>query len=325
MARATTKKSNTRRARASNVGSTSKKPAGKNTVTPATEVASMLAEAPKRATSSSWQLLLRALRLWQQHWRTLLVYLLVLAGLNLLLVHNFGTDIATLKSQVQQSIGGNAPARSLTTYALFVGGSSSTAQGAAAVYQYLLIILASLSTIWLLRQLMSNTTPTLRVRDAFYQGMYPLIPFILVLLVLSLELLPLVIGTFIYTVVVQNGIAVGVLQDSIWLLVLVFGAMLSLWLVAGSLFGMYIATLPNMAPVQALRNARKLARGQRPNIIRKAVFLVVLFLVVGAIVLVPVIAIAPVLAGATLFTLSILALPAAHSYLYMMYRELLDD
>jgi hypothetical protein len=188
------------------------------------------------------------------------------------------------------------------------------------------IIVASLSSIWLLRQLMSDKTALkVRVRDAFYQGMYPLVPFVLVLVVLTLELIPLVVGAFIYTIVVQNGIAVGALQDFVWLLVLLLGATITIWLLAGSLFGIYIATLPNMTPVLALRNARKLARGQRPNIIRKLLFLFVALLLVGAVVLIPIIAVLPVIAGVALFMLGVLALPAIHSYLYVMYRELLND
>jgi hypothetical protein len=322
MARATTKKSNTRRTRAA---TSSKQPAVEKRAASLPKTVPKAIQPARTAFPNSWQLLVRTWRFWRQHGRVLIVYLLVLAGLNLLLVHNFGTDIATLKSQVQQATGGNAPAGSLTTYALFVGSSGSSAQGAAAVYQYLLLVIASLSFIWLLRQLLSDKAGLrLRVRDAFYQGMYPLIPFVLVLLVLTLELIPLILGTFIYTVIVQNGIAVGAVQAIIWLLVLLAGAITSLWLLAGSLFGIYIVTLPNMTPVLALRNARQLSRGQRSNIIRKSLFLMALFLLVSAVVLVPVIAIAPVLAGVALFALGVLALPAAHSYFYMMYRELLS-
>jgi hypothetical protein len=180
-----------------------------------------------------------------------------------------------------------------------------------------------LSSIWLLRQLLSDKG-IVRVRDAFYQGMYPLVPFLLVLLVLSLELMPLIIGVFIFTVVVQNGIAVGALQVMLWLLLLLVCATITLWLLASTAFAMYIVTLPKMTPVLALRNARQLSQGQRPNIIRKSLFLVLLFLIASAVVLVPVIAIVPVIAGVVLFILGVLVLPAGHSYFYMMYRELLS-
>jgi hypothetical protein len=241
-------------------------------------------------------------------------------------VHNFGGDVSQLKGQVSQLLGGSTAVNNLATYAVFLGNSSGAAEGAAAVYQYVLFIIVSLSMIWLLRQLLSQNPPArLRVRDAFYQGMYPLVPFVLVLLVLTLELIPFVVGTFIYATVVQNGIAIGAAQDMAWLLVLLVGAFISLWLIATHFFAIYIVTLPQMTPVLALKNARQLSRGQRPNIIRKFFALLLICVLVSLVLLLPVIALVPLLTGLLFFILSVLATPFIHSYMYTMYRELLHE
>ncbi len=325
MASTPTKKTNTRRTRAARGQKPPARPHKVATSARRTSDEELVSRPVRPKFPNSWQILLTTLRFWGRHGQVLAIYVLVLAGLSLLLVHNFGADVSALKSQVSQYVGTSAPVGSLATFALYLGNSGSSAQGAAGVYQYLLLIIASLSMIWLLRQLLSDNPPaTLRVRDAFYQGMYPLIPFVLVLLVLSLELLPLIIGSFFYTTVVQNGIAVGAVQDIAWLLVLVVGAVISLWLLATSFFAIYIVTLPNMTPVLALRNARQLSRGQRANIIRKSIVLMVLLLLVSAVLLLPVIAVLPRLAGVVLFSIGVIAVPFVHSYFYTLYRELLQ-
>jgi hypothetical protein len=320
------------RSKSSRRGRAAKRPvrAASPTTKPAAEPVTPPAAAPREARAgsfpNSWQLLAGTWRFWRSNARVLSIYLLVVAVLSLFLVHNFGADATQLKSQVSDLLGGNASINNLATYAAFVSSSTGSAQGAASVYQYVLLVIVSLSTVWLLRQLLSDKPPAkLRVRDSFYQGMYPLVPFVLVLVVLTLLLVPLALGAFIYSTVVQNGVAVGVLQDFLWLLVLVLGAVISFWLLATYYFAVYIVTLPNMTPIPALRNARQLSRGQRPNIIRKALILALVCLLVSMIVLLPTIAIVPSLSGLMFFILSVIALPFIHSYMYVMYRELLHE
>ena len=88
--------------------------------------------------------------------------------------------------------------------------------------------------------------------------MYPLIPFILVLLVCCLQLLPLIIGSSLYSLVVSNGIAVQPIEKFVWALLFASLALLSLYMITSSLFALYISTLPDMTPMKALRSAREL-------------------------------------------------------------------
>lgn len=302
MATAGTKEKSTRRTRAA------KMTAQKKSVTSPKLAAPTATPAKKTVHKfpNSWQLLQRTVLFWRHHAKPLAIYMLVILGLNLLLVHNFSTSAAPFQTQLTQFF--------------------SAAQGNVAVYQYILFIIVSLSMIWLLRQLLSDQPPQeLRVRDAFYLGMYPLIPFVLVLLVLTLTLIPLFIGLYLYTVVVQGGIAVGAVQNVIWLAVLLLGAAISCWLFMTYFFAIYIVTLPNMTPVRALRSAKQLSRGRRPNILRKALILLLVVLLTSTILLLPVLGILPKLVGLWLFILSVAALPFIHSYQYALYRELLDE
>ncbi len=78
-----------------------------------------------------------------------------------------------------------------------------------------------------------------------------------------------------------------------------------------------------MKPMQALRSARELVRFRRWSIMRKLILLPILTILVGAIIIIPLIIINPLLAEWVFYILSLAALPLAHSYLYQLYRKLL--
>ena len=119
-----------------------------------------------------------------------------------------GTDVSTLKHSLSQVFTGHFGflASGLSVFTVLVGSAGNGSSQTAGAYQLFLAIIASLAVIWALRQVLAGASP--RIRDAYYRGMYPLIPFILVLLVIGLQLIPLLIGSTLYSLVINNGIAV---------------------------------------------------------------------------------------------------------------------
>ncbi len=270
-----------------------------------------------------WQLLDKLRQHVSSHWRFWLKYIVLLAALNVLLVHNLGNDIATLKSQLASFLGANSAATGLGTYTLLLA-NNSTASGSAGVYQYILLIIGSLAAIWSLRQFMSDQPPaTLRLRDSFYRGMFPLVPFVLVLIVLSLELIPVILTGTLYGIVSNGGIIRTWYEQVLFLVIFFAGLGVTIWLLMRSVFALYIVTLSDMTPLRALRDASQIVRGRQLNVIRKIVFLLVLLLVVSMALLLPVIFLVPVATQWVFFVLSMVALPFVHAYLYSFYRELL--
>jgi hypothetical protein len=286
---------------------------------PSTPAAATVAAVP----ASVWQLLRRTLAYGRQHWQFWLRFVLLFVVLNLLLVHNVANDVASLKSQLASFLGANSPATGLGTYALLLTTSSS-ASGAAGAYQYLLLVIGSLAAIWSLRQFMSDQPPaTLRLRDSLYRGMAPLVPFVLVLIVLSLEFIPVVLSGGLYGVVASGGILRTWFEQLLFLAIFFAGLGLTIWLLMRSIFALYIVTLPDMTPIRALRDANQIVKGRQLNIIRKLVFLLAMLLLGSMVVLLPVIFVAPAATQWVFFLLSVAALPFIHAYLYSLYRELL--
>jgi hypothetical protein len=180
-----------------------------------------------------------------------------------------------------------------------------------------------LAIIWALRQVLAGST--LRIRDAYYRGMYPLIPFILVLLLVGLQLLPLLIGSSLYSLVITNGIAVHAIEKIFWGLLFAGLALLSFYLISSSLIALYIVTLPDMTPLKALRSARELVRGQRWAVMRKILALPIILIIVAALIMLPIILLLTSLAQWIFFLLTMFAIAAINIYMYSLYRELLND
>lgn len=274
-----------------------------------------------------WRISGRAgLTLWRS--KRLFIGIIGIYGiLNLILVQGFAssTDVGSIKTDVTQAIGGHAGqlASGVVAFAELVGSAGNSSSATAGAYQLFLFLLASLATIWAFRQLSNGSK--LRIRDAYYLGLYPLVPFMLILAVICIQLIPLVLGVTIYQLVVANGIAVNGTETLVWALFAGLLALLSLYMITSSIFAAYIVTLPDMTPMKALRSARELVRYRRWTVLRKVLFLPILLLVVAAIITMPIILIVTPLAAWIFFILTMLAVAAVHGYLYTLYRELLNE
>lgn len=272
-----------------------------------------------KLTKSSFRLI------WQNK-KLLLGITLVYGILNLIFVRGIagGVDLNSLKESFDQAFSGHfgSVASGFGVFITLLGSSGNSSNETAGAYQAFLGLVASLVIIYALRQLAAGSN--LRIRDAYYQGTYPLVPFILVLLFIGVQLIPMLAGVTIYSLVVQSGIAVGGGQ-LVWLVFCLLLSSLSVYFIASSIFALYIVTLPDMTPINALRSASDLVRYRRGSVIRKLLWLPFVLLVIAGIVMIPIIIWLTALAQWAFFILAMLALLAVHTYMYTLYRELLND
>lgn len=206
---------------------------------------------------------------------------------------------------------------------LFGGGGNNNTLPNASFYQSILLVICSLALIWVFRQKQAKEPAS--TKQAFYQGMYPLIPFVLVVFIMGLQVFPMVVGSFLYSTLVSNGILVHAWERFAALAVFMLGAWWSLRMMTSSLFAMYIVTLPDMTPLRALRSANELVRGRRLMIWRKLILLPVTLLVCTTIAVLPFLLFLTPFTVWVFFILSTAWFVVAHSYLYTLYRELLTN
>jgi len=274
---------------------------------------------------SAFGLFRQSLSLLRRNWRTLGGIVLIYGFLQVILVGglNSGLKLDKLKDSLPIGIGG-VQEQLLTGVALFsillssAGGSDDAGKS---VYQLLLVLVVSLAVIWALRQIQAGHKP--KVKEAFYRGMYPLIPFILVLLVILLQLLPVALGSYLFGAVMSGGIAVTALEQVLWTLLFASLLLLSAYMACSSIFALFIVTLPDMTPMKALRSARQLVLHRRWLVIRKVLFLPLAVLLLMAVVIIPIIIFLTPLTEPVFFVLSMAVLALIISYMYTMYRELL--
>ncbi len=278
--------------------------------------------------TGSFRLLYRSIRLLFRHWRVFGGAILIYLFLTLLLVKGFGvtSGIGELKQTLNEFFADQSSSGFITNVTLFsvlLSNANSVSSEVAGAYQSFLLILMSLVFIWTLRQVMSDKKNKVTVKDGFYKAMYPLIPFVLVLLVIGLQLLPLGVANFLYATVISGGLAVTGLEVALWLTLIFLLVLLSLYMLTSSVFALYIVTLPDVRPMVALRSARELVRYRRWSVMRKVVFMPIALLLISALIIIPILIVSPVVAEWLFFVMSMCALAVAHGFLYSLYREML--
>lgn len=142
-----------------------------------------------------WRSLTHLTQNWKIYGGILLVYSVVL----LLLVKGFAatSGLTDVKTTVESSTGGKSVGLDIGVQMFGVLVSKSgPASEVAGLYQTILFLIVSLALVWALRQTHLNKKP--KIREAFYKGMYPLIPYILVIAMIGLQLIPLLLANMLF-------------------------------------------------------------------------------------------------------------------------------
>lgn len=274
---------------------------------------------------SVWQLSRETLDLLLNNKKLFFGITIIYGILDIVLANQWASaaNISTFKTEVRSVFSGHASAIG-TSFGTFIslGSSSNTGTNSpSGVYEFILLVIASLAIIWAIRRVKSQKN-RIRIRDAYYKGMFPLIRFILVVAVIGVQLLPIIIGSALYATANANGIAVGQLQRALFLLVFAIFTMVSLYWLSASIFGLYEVTKPGATPGQALKQARHTVRQVRWLLVRKVMFLPIALLVVGVAISIPFVLWLAPLIQVIYFMLSIIAVPIVHVYLTNLYGVL---
>jgi hypothetical protein len=266
---------------------------------------------------------LAALKIFQTYWRTLGGIVLVYLILNVVFtsgISSVSNSFSNIKDDLDTG-GGHALWRAAGGFGSLIGsaGSSSSATGSA--LQSMLLVIESLVIIWALRHLLSGQAVS--VKMAYYRSMAPLIPFLLVICVIIIQLLPVTVGATILAAVATSVLTSATAATIVTAILFVILAAWSFYMVSASIFAIYIVTLPDMQPRPALRSAKELVMFRRTAVIRKVLFLPLFILFVMAVVIVPLIVFAKIIVVPVFYALSMISILYAHTYLYSLYRELL--
>jgi hypothetical protein len=276
----------------------------------------------RKAVPGSFRLSIQVVKAITRHWKKLGGIVLVYLILNILFasgISDVSSKFSTIKIELQT---GHDLARATAGFATLVGTSGASGSSTGSSLQAVLIIIESLVIIWALRHLLSGQT--ISVKQAYYQAMAPLIPFILVIAFIIIQLLPVTIGAAVLAAVITSVITNMTIATIASVIIFVILAAWSIYMVCASIFALYIVTLPDMQPRQALRAAKDLVRFRRLLIIRKVLFLPLVLFVCTGLFIVPMILYASFLVPVVFYVISMLVILFAHTYLYSLYRSLIE-
>ncbi|HCM51964.1 TPA: hypothetical protein DIS56_02415 [Candidatus Saccharibacteria bacterium] len=274
---------------------------------------------------NSFQLIGQVFSIFKKYWRPLGGIVLVYLILNIIFASGFSNIsnvFAEIKLNFQQD-GKWHLSEAFDGFGSLVSNVSiGSVSEAASVFQGALFIVISLVIIWALRHLLANQT--IKIKQAFYQSMTPLVPFLLIMFVIILQLLPITLGSLIVATIVLAIFTTSTTAMAI-IVISIFGlAIWSIYMLSSSVFALYIVTLPEMEPRKALRSAKNLVKFRRWAVIRRVVFLPLFTLLAMAIIVIPLMLYADVLVVPVFFVLSMLTILFIHTYLYSLYRGLLE-
>jgi hypothetical protein len=215
------------------------------------------------------------------------------------------------------------------------GGANATPTEGQQIYGAIFILLTWLTTVWLLRNILAGHA--VRLRDGLYNAGAPIVATFFVGIVLLVQLLPLGLAFLGYSAAVSSGLLSGGVAAMVFWMVASLLAVLSLYWVTSTIIALVVVTLPGMYPVRALRVAGDLVIGRRLRILFRLLWMLLGIVVSWAVIMIPIVifdtwlkGIWPAIASFPTIPLALLAASSvtvvwAASYVYLLYRKVVDD
>lgn len=216
-----------------------------------------------------------------------------------------------------------------------LGGLSPQLTEVQQVYATLLGLMVWLTTVWLLRNILAGGK--VRLRDGFYNSGAPILPTAIVSVVLVLQLLPVALAAIGYGAASSTGMLDGGVEAMLFWVVAGLLATLTVYWVSSTVFALVVVTLPGMYPMRALAISGDMVVGRRLRLLFRFLWLGLTVVVSWLLIMIPVILldvwvkdIWPAiewlpLVPAILLILGVLTLIWSASYIYLLYRKVVED
>ncbi len=224
---------------------------------------------------------------------------------------------------------------SILLIATISGGSASSAPEAQQAYAGIITLYFWLVVVWLLRNLLAGNK--IKLRDGLYNAGAPILPMILMFGILIIQLLPAALAAIAFGAAQGAGMLTAGVEGMLFSIGLVLLVVLSLYWAISTVVALVIVTLPGMYPLNAFRVAGDLVVGRRLRLLMRVLWLIVPVGLFWLLTAVPVILFNRWLIGAwpevewlplvplTVLILSSVTLIFTASYIYMLYRKVVED
>ncbi len=168
------------------------------------------------------------------------------------------------------------------------GGLSSEQTESGTVFTVLIFLILWLTTIFILRQRLAQRK--IKLRDALYNAMTPLISSFVVFVVAVIQCVPIFLLIIVYSAAVQTEFLATPFYALVFFIFAALMILLSGYLLSSSLMALVAVSAPGLYPMQALRTASELMMGRRVKFVLRLVGLLLVLAVTWVAVMLPLIA-----------------------------------
>jgi hypothetical protein len=155
--------------------------------------------------------------------------------------------------------------------------------------------------------------------------------------VIVLQLIPAALAVFAYNAAITSGLLEGGVEAMLFWSVAGLLGLLSVYWLTSTLLALVVVALPGMYPIQALRTAGDLVIGRRMRILFRLLWMALVIVSIWAVIVIPIILFDGWLKAAvdwiwwlplvpiTLMVMGALTVIWSASYVYLLYRRIVED
>lgn len=278
------------------------------------------------------------------HRKTFILLVVTYAILTVLLVGIASQDTYSTLTDTLRTTGtnvftgdwGEVGRASLLFAATVTGSISQTLSETQQIYAVLLGLLAWLTSVWLLRNILAGHK--VKLRDGLYNSGAPILSTFLVALLLLVQMLPFALALIGYSAATATGLlAAGGIESMLFWIAAALLTVMSIYLMTSTAFALVIVTLPGMYPYQAIKTAGDLVVGRRLRILKRLIWMSLCISVSWTLIMIPIILIDLWIKGmwatiswlpivpVVMLALSSLTIVWVSSYVYLLYRKVVAD
>ncbi len=214
------------------------------------------------------------------------------------------------------------------------GGLNQGMDDAQSLFAILFFLIIWLVTIYILRHVLAGHK--IKLRDALYNALTPLISTLVVFFILLVQLIPVMIVVITYSAAVETEFLATPFYALVFFIFAALLILLSLYLVSNSFLACVAVSAPGLYPLVALHTASELIAGRRIRLLIRLVYLIFVLALCWVIVMMPIILLDMWLKSTFEWLASVPIVPFFllcmtvfscvyfASYSYLFYRRMLD-
>lgn len=277
------------------------------------------------------------------HWRTFLPFIILMMALYIIAVGLMSEDFYlqfqdaiddTSAEIAGGEIGNFAKAGLLLLSTITTGGLDAGMDEVQTLFMIILFLIMWLVTIFLLRHFLAGEK--LKLRDALYNALSPLLSTLLIFIVIFIQALPLMLVIITYSAAVATGFLDTPFYALIYFCFAALMLLLSGYLLSSSIMALVAVTSPGLYPMTALFAASDLMAGRRVKFVLRLIYLIFVIVLCFVVVMLPIILLDLWLKSVWSFLegwpivpffllmMTCFAFVYLTTYLYLYYRWLLD-